>query len=133
MDHLEGNKWSFRIKLKGNNSYYGLKKFSIQDPSTRSFMMEWFAHQLFEKEDILTTRYQFKVVYINGVNKGVYALEEHFNKRLLEYRNQREGPIVKFDESGIWQARLDQKKTGNPFIKYPYLESSEILPFSKKI
>jgi len=132
VDHLEGDKWSFRIKLKGSNSFNGMKKFSIQDPSTRSFMMEWFAHRLFEKEDILTTRYQFKLVYINGVNKGVYALEEHFDKRLLEYRNRREGPIVKFDESGIWQARLNQKETGTPFKKYPYLESSEILPFSKK-
>ena len=72
------------------------------------------------------------MVYINGVNKGVYALEEHFDKRLLEYRNRREGPIVKFDESGIWQARLNQKETGEPFKKYPYLESAEILPFSKK-
>ena len=132
VDHLEGDKWSFRIKLKGSNSYHGMKKFSIQDPSTRSFMMEWFAHRLFEKEDILTTRYQFKLVYINGVNKGVYALEEHFDKRLLEYRNRREGPIVKFDESGIWQARLNQKETGAPFKNYPYLESSEVLPFSKK-
>ena len=132
VDHLEGNKWSFRIKLKGNNSYHGLKKFSIQDPKTRSFMMEWFAHRLFEKEDILTTRYQFKVVYINGVNKGVYALEEHFDKRLLEYRKRREGPIVKFDESGIWQARFDQKKGDRVFKDYPYLESAEILPFSKK-
>ncbi len=132
VDHLVGDKWSYRIKIKGNNAYHGMKKFSIQDPSTRSFMMEWFAHKLFEKEDILTTRYQFKLVYINGVNKGVYALEEHFDKRLLEYRNRREGPIVKFDESGIWQARLNQKETGEPFKKYPYLESAEILPFSKK-
>ncbi len=132
VDHLQGDKWSYRIKIKGNNAYQGMKKFSIQDPSTRSFMMEWFAHKLFEKEDILTTRYQFKLVYINGVNKGVYALEEHFDKRLLENRNRREGPIVKFDESGIWQARLNQKETGEPFKKYPYLESAEILPFGKK-
>ena len=85
VDHLEGEKWSFRIKFKGSNAYHGMKKFSIQDPHTRSFMMEWFGHKLFEKEDVLTTRYQFKVVYINGVNRGVYALEEHFDKRLLEY------------------------------------------------
>ena len=130
-DHLEGDKWSFRIKCSDDNTYQGIKKFSIQDPSTRSFMMEWIAHKLFEREDILTTRYQFKQVYINGENKGVYALEEHFDKRLLENRNRREGPIVKFDESGIWQARLYQKQTGTPFKEYPFLESAEILPFSK--
>ena len=44
-DHLEGDKWSYRIKLKGSNSYHGMKKFSIQDGHTRSFMMEWFGHR----------------------------------------------------------------------------------------
>ena len=132
VDHLEGEKWSFRVKFKGSNAYQGMKKFSIQDPHTRSFMMEWFAHRLFEKEDVLTTRYQFKVVYINGINKGVYALEEHFDKRLLEYRNRREGPIVKFDESGVWQGHLLQMQEQKDFPKYPYFESAEVLPFSKK-
>ena len=132
VDHLEGEKWSFRIKFKGSNAYNGMKKFSIQDPHTRSFMMEWFGHKLFEKEDVLTTRYQFKVVYINGVNRGVYALEEHFDKRLLEYRKRREGPIVKFDENGVWQGYYDQQKYQQGFKKFPYLESAEILPFSKK-
>lgn len=132
VDHLEGEKWSLRIKFKGSNAYQGMKKFSIQDPHTRSFMMEWFGHKLFEKEDILTTRYQYKVVYINGVNKGVYALEEHFDKRLLEHRKRREGPIVKFDESGVWQGYYDQQKYQRGFKKFPYLESAEILPFSKK-
>jgi len=107
-----------------------MKKFSIQDPSTRSFMKEWFVHRLFEKEDVLTTRYRFKVVYINGKNMGVYALEEHFDKRLLEYRKRSEGPIVKFDESGFWQAQFYLKNTGE-FKKYPYIQSAEILPFSK--
>tara|TARA_B100001287_G_scaffold127659_1_gene107628 strand:+ start:11517 stop:14471 length:2955 start_codon:yes stop_codon:yes gene_type:complete len=132
VDHLDGEKWSFRIKFKGSNAYHGMKKFSIQDPCTRSFMMEWFGHKLFEKEDVLTTRYQFKVVYINGVNRGVYALEEHFDKRLLEYRKRREGPIVKFDENGVWQGYYDQQKYQHGFKKFPYLESAEILPFSKK-
>ena len=132
VDHLDGEKWSFRIKFKGSNAYHGMKKFSIQDPRTRSFMMEWFGHKLFEKEDVLTTRYQFKVVYINGVNRGVYALEEHFDKRLLEHRKRREGPIVKFDESGVWQGYYDQQKYQQGFKKFPYLESAEILPFGKK-
>ena len=133
VDHITGgDKWSYRIKIGGNKTYQGMKKFSIQNPSTRSFMSEWFAHRLFEKEDILTTRYQFKVVYINGINMGIYALEEHFDKRLLEHRKRREGPIVKFDESGVWQARKFQKKNGGLIKKYPYLESSEILPFSEK-
>ncbi|MGY8927818.1 MAG: CotH kinase family protein, partial [Flavobacteriales bacterium] len=88
--------------MKGNNAYRGLKSFSIQNPNTRSFMSEWFAHKLFEKEDVLTTKYIFVPVIINGQKMGVYALEEHFDKQLLEARNRREAPIVKFDEEGVW-------------------------------
>ena len=131
VDHLKSSdKWSYRIKIVGNETFLGMKKFSIQNPSTRSFMKEWFVHRLFEKEDVLTTRYRFKVVYINGKNMGVYAVEEHFDKRLLEYRKRSEGPIVKFDESGFWQAQFHLKNTGE-FKKYPYIQSAEILPFSK--
>ena len=132
VDHLNSSdKWSYRIKIVGNETFLGMRKFSIQNPSTRSFMKEWFVHRLFEKENVLTTRYRFKVVYINDENMGVYAIEEHFDKMLLKYRKRIEGPIVKFDESGLWQAQFHLKNTGD-FKNYPYLQSAEILPFSKK-
>ncbi|NRA11520.1 MAG: CotH kinase family protein, partial [Crocinitomicaceae bacterium] len=129
-DHLKTDKWSFRIKVSGDNAYKGLRSFSIQNPSTRSFMMEWFGHKLFENEDVLTTRYDFIPVIINGEKKGVYALEEHFDKQLLESRNRREGPIVKFDESGVWKQHLDELKGGQAF-HIPTLLAAEINPFKK--
>lgn len=129
-DHLKTDKWSFRIKVRGNNAFMGLKSFSIQTPSTRGYMMEWFAHKLFDREDVLTTRYEFLPVLINGEMKGIYALEEHFDKQLLEQRNRREGPIVKFDETGFWQKILVFKANGfHP--KIPIFESSDVLPFKK--
>jgi hypothetical protein len=129
-DHLKTDKWSFRIKVRGDNSILGLKTFSIQNPSTRGYLREWFAHKVFEREDILTTTYKFIPVYINGENKGVYALEEHFDKQLLESRNRREGPIVKFNEEGVWQQNLALQETGK-YHEAPAFESAEILPFKK--
>ncbi|HIE72393.1 MAG TPA: hypothetical protein EYP98_20740, partial [Planctomycetes bacterium] len=51
---------------------------------------------------------------INGTPKGVYYLEEHFSKELLEAQGRREGPIVRFDESAMWQTWLQHgfHKTG---------------------
>lgn len=129
-DHLETNKWSFRIKIGGDNAFRGMKTFSIQNPHTRSFMMEWFAHKMYEKEDVLTTRYIFIPVKINGKKMGVYALEEHFDKQLLEYRKRREGPIVKFDESGVWQLHYVEKNEHKHY-RVPAFESSEVNPFKK--
>tara|TARA_B110000305_G_C19456489_1_gene651263 strand:- start:322 stop:3294 length:2973 start_codon:yes stop_codon:yes gene_type:complete len=129
-DHLETNKWSFRIKIGGDNAYQGMKTFSIQNPHTRSFMLEWFAHRMYENEDVLTTRYIFVPVIINGKKMGVYALEEHFDKQLLEYRKRREGPIVKFDESGIWQLHY-MEKNEHKYYKVPAFKSAEVTPFKK--
>lgn len=128
-DHLKTKKWSFRIKVRGKNSFMGLKSFSIQHPGTRSFLEEWAAHQLFSDEDVLTTHYDFISVDLNGEDMGIYALEEHFDKQLLESKNRREGPILKFDEEGLWEARSE---FGNQFPQLPIFESSVVLPFKRK-
>lgn len=129
-DHVETDKVSYRIKMGGGYAFNGLRTFSIQNPYTRSFMMEWFAHKMFENEDILTTSYELIPVYINGQNAGVYALEEHFDKQLLESRHRREGPIMKFDESGIWQVHRLLKEQ-DKLINAPSFESAEITVFKK--
>jgi hypothetical protein len=121
-DHLTSGKISYRIKVKGNNSFAGLKTFSIQHPSTRNYMHEWFMHKLCNKEGLLSTTYKMIPVVINGVNKGTYALEEHFDKQLLESRNRREGPIVKMDESGVWAITFLGELRNNK--SYPYFRAS---------
>lgn len=129
-DHVETEKVSYRIKVGGGYAYDGLRTFSIQHPQTRSFAMEWFAHQLFEEEGVLTTRYEMIPVVINGKNCGVYAMEEHFDKQLLEARKRREGPIMKFDESGMWQIHKNLKAT-KKYMGAPAIEAAEITVFKK--
>jgi len=130
-DHLTLGKISYRIKIKGDHSYMGLKTFSIQHPKTRNNMHEWFMHKICDKEDILSTKYEFLPVYINGVNKGVYAIEEHFDKQLLESRRRREGPILKFDEGGFWAIKYKANEL-NLDGSFPYYPSSYVSFFKKK-
>lgn len=129
-DHLKTNKWSFRIKIEGEGAFMGMEKFSIQSPGTRSFMLEWFAHELMMNEGLLATRYRFIPVEINGKRMGVYAIEEHFEKHLVESQKRREGPIVKFDEEGMWELNYLGTKMGT-WLNAPTYESSEILPYKK--
>ena len=122
-DHIKTGFSSFRIKTDDDFAYNGLRSFSIQHPRTRNYMHEWFFHRLLEEEDILTTTYDFVPVVINQRFQGVYALEEHFDKQLLESRNRREGPILKLDESGFWSALFEGNKYG--FTGgIPYYEAS---------
>lgn len=103
VDHLETEKWSFRIKIKGEDAYEGLKIFSIQHPNTRNFVAEWLYHTALKREGVLSLRYRFVDVVINGKAMGIFALEEHFSKELIEYNQRREGPILKFVEDLVWE------------------------------
>ncbi len=102
LDHL-GKKTGYRIKIRKGDTWERMRVFSIHHPKSRSYLNEYVLHKFWEQADILTTRYDFLNVSINGENQGVYALEEHFDKILLEYQKRREGPIVKYAEDTFWQ------------------------------
>lgn len=101
-DHIDGDKWSFRIKVRGDNTILGMKRFSLQHPKTRNYIYEWIYHQALKRQNLIPLRYKFVKVTLNGKNLGIYALEEHFEKRLIEYNKNREAPIIKFNEDTLW-------------------------------
>ncbi len=104
-DHVEGERWSYRIRL-GSGNFRGMREFSIQAPSTRGYLWEWLVHEAARHEGVLVPRSTFLNVVQNGHALGVYFLEEHFEKELLESQGRREGPIVVWDESVLWSALL---------------------------
>ena len=93
------NRWSFRVKMKGSNTLHGMKYFSFHKPVTRNYLYEWLLHKALEREDVLSLQYKFVNVYMNGTDLGIYAIEEHFDKRLIERQKRREGPVVRFIEN----------------------------------
>jgi len=104
VDHLEGDKWSFRIHITENDeSVFGMQRFSLQAPETRNFLSEWGYHEHLLAEDVLTTRYHFVNVVLNGEHKGIYALEESFTQDLLESQGRREGIIFRYNEDLFWE------------------------------
>jgi len=109
-DHLEGKKWSYRIKTDKESSWNRMQVFSFQSPERRFFLKEWLYHDLLSHEDILTTRYDFFWLKLNDSKPIVYAYEEHFVKHLPESSNRREGVIVKYTEDAAWAQRLRSKK-----------------------
>lgn len=131
-DHLKTSKWSYRVKIADGRALNGKRTFSIQHPNTRNYLEEWFLHQLFMHEGVLTTAYDFVNVSINGINKGVYAREEHFEKQLLESQFRREGVILKLDESLFWKIQTNSDKLNWGGYSIPDIEAATILPFKTK-
>jgi len=128
LDHLMGSKWSFRIKMRDDYTFNRMRVFSLQNPVTRYYLNEFISHKLFASEDILTTRYGFIPLYLNGKSLGVYAWEEHFSKQLIEFNLRREGPIVKLDEDPLWKVH-QHLKLYNKWLNLPYYETSRAIAF----
>jgi hypothetical protein len=129
-DHLISGSPSYRIKTGEDKTFDGLSTFSIQHPKTRNFIHEWLLHKICEQEGLLATKYEFLTVELNGQNKGIYAIEEHFDKQLLERQKRREAPILKMDETGFW-AQTSYKLKENKEIEFPYYEAAIISCFKE--
>lgn len=59
LDHLRGHQWSFRVKLKGDQTILGMRKFSIHKPQTRRFINEWLYQKAIKAENLIGLRYDF--------------------------------------------------------------------------
>lgn len=105
-DHRLTDKWSYRITLRDGHRFRGMRKFSIQHPKTRRFLIEWCYLETLRAEDVLAPRYGFANVIFNGTPKGIHAWEEHVAKELLEAQQRRDGVILKIDDTDIWRHRL---------------------------
>jgi len=131
IDSRSNDKLSLRIKLPNDNTIMGMKRFSIHDPKVKSYLSEWLFHELLKHEDLIAARYDFIKVAINGDKKGIFAIEEHFDKRLIENNKRREGLILKLDEtnqvSSFKQKSEDQKRN---FIMDYQKDSYSLSPFN---
>jgi hypothetical protein len=132
-DHLEKNKWSFRVHVKGKDNFYNMRYFSLQDPQTRMNTNEWFFMQILKQEQLIALRYNFVDVSINGDHIGVYAIEEHFSKELIENNNRREGPILKFSEDRVWLDKLNYDFLEEVDLGQAYVSDIEVFKENKTL
>ena len=102
-DHwIDENVWSFKVKLKGGKTFFGMRRFALQNAKVRSYLNEWFFHQ-FQKELNLTfLRYDFLKLKVNGVDMPIYAIEENFDKYLIEHNELREGVVFQLSDKDYW-------------------------------
>lgn len=109
-DHLVGDKWSFRIEVKGDRHLFGMRRFSIQAPETRGYQGEPVFLSALQSLGVVVPRYRFVTVTLNDSTMGVMALEEHVARELLEHSQRRDSAIVHFDETLIFHG-LDDYRT----------------------
>lgn len=120
-DHLQNDKWSFRIKVKDKDSFMGMKRFSIQHPGTRGYVYEWIYHELMKREGVIALRYKFINVTVNGRDWGIYAVEENFENELIDNNARKRGPIIRFNPDMYWVHRynmMEKKSSVDEYATY---------------
>jgi hypothetical protein len=123
-DHLKGDKWSFRVHVKGKDHLFGMRRFSIQHPKVRGYQGENLFFETLRYVNVLAPRYMYVDVVVNGNKMGIMALEEHFSKELLESNGRKDGVIVRFDESLLWKARAQKGEDFNDAVFHNYKNAS---------
>jgi hypothetical protein len=109
--------WSFKVKIKGKKTLFGMKKFEFEAPKTRTFLNEWHWNQLLRYSGLIYLRYFFVELTVNGKPLPVYAIEENFEKRMIENNQLRDGPI--------FRAGLYPRTTLPAIHVYQYKERSQ--------
>ncbi|AAQ00309.1 Predicted protein [Prochlorococcus marinus subsp. marinus str. CCMP1375] len=114
VDHFgQRKKWSFRVKVNDGKTINGMNKFSLHTPQTRNNIWEWIYFEFLRYEGLPSLKYFFADVTLNGNYLGLYAIEEHFDKILLESNKFKEGPIISLTEDSYWYyiAQANKSKT----------------------
>lgn len=97
--HLDNDeKWSFQVKVKGDDTIAGMKRFGMLLPDTRGYVTDWIGMELMKERGMMGLRVDFVNVTINGKPKGIFYMEERFDKYLVESNSLREGIIFKLAE-----------------------------------
>ncbi|MBL6932445.1 MAG: CotH kinase family protein [Rhodospirillales bacterium] len=117
-DHFQTDRWSFRIKTRGDDQIFGMKRFSIQNPLVRRYHREPMYLDHLRREGVLAPRYFFIRVIVNGKDVGLMAVEEHFSKEILESQQRREGVILKFSGDNWWSFKSRHGGRSGPYYDF---------------
>lgn len=93
---------SFRIRLTGENTILGYKKFSSQKSQERHYPYDHAFQSMIKKMGNLSTVQNFVHLYVNGTDWGIMNLEEHMTKEYLEKLKRKESLIVRFANNKWW-------------------------------
>lgn len=123
LDHLEGDKWSFRVKTRNKDHVYGMRRFSLQKPESREFQLTPMMLALTKSLGLIPARYMFVDLTINGNRIGTMAVEEHPAKEMLEAAARKDSVVVRYSEKYFWdwyQKRGSATTAFNPFNDYRF-------------
>ncbi len=116
----EDGLWSYKVKIKDDGFINGIKSFGLMHPRVRNYMNEWYFFEMMKYSGVIAPRYIFLPLKINGNSYPIYAIEEGFDKYLIENNRRREGPIFK-----LVMRELGKSEDPNLFSKITFYQEKK--------
>jgi hypothetical protein len=91
-------KRAYKVKVKKNSTIYSMSEFKLLPPKSRFYLTELIGQNLAKKEGLISINYFFINLFFNGDDLGIYAVEEHLTKELIEKNNKRNGIIFSYNQ-----------------------------------
>ena len=103
--HLnQSEKWNFEIETRDDRELLGQTRWNLIDPADNNQLGEWVFMKTLQQEQLPAADYDFAQLFLNGENRGIYALQQAFGS-LLPAEGDRPGQvIVAYDTDPLWEA-----------------------------
>jgi hypothetical protein len=98
MHKLNISEMSMKVDIRGKKRLFGMEEFSLQKPIVRNYTWEALLHFVMKGEGVLALKEVPVRFFRNGVDLGIFFIEEGFGKELIESQKRKNGPIVGIDE-----------------------------------
>jgi hypothetical protein len=96
--HLgDDDKWNFEVVTRDNQQVLDQTRFNLIDPADNNWLWEWAYMEALRKEGLPAANYQFVRLFLNGDDRGIYAMQESFGSFFPGYDGRQSGPIVAYD------------------------------------
>jgi len=98
-DHrTHDKKWSFAIKLRGDDSFLGMDSFAIHHPGARRYQAECLYARMLRSAGVSAPRCGVIDVAINGESLGLMVYTERYTVNFLEHQGKKAGLIFELYE-----------------------------------
>ena len=112
--------FSYSVKLK-KAKFHGLSEFYLHYPKKRLLLCEWYGDMLLGELNLISQKNHFVTLSINNEDRGLYLMEEKFNRNLLKNNKRGEGPIVYFSKKQLRDHNFDYSESyNNASINFQY-------------
>jgi hypothetical protein len=100
----DGEKWNFEIETRDNRELFGQTRLNLIDPADNNWLGEWAFMRALQHEQLPAAGYDFAQLFLNGENRGIYALQEAFASILPAAEERPQQVIVAYDTGPLWEA-----------------------------